>query len=75
LKPKFNFFLFADPETILSRKKELNKETIENLNNEYQLLFKNLQSKNNHSTYKAIKNDEMETTLKNILTTIKTCEL
>lgn len=75
LKPKFNFFLFADAETILSRKKELNKETIENLNKEYQLLFENLQSKNNHSTYKAIKNDEMETTLKNILTTIKTCEL
>lgn len=72
LKPKFNFFLFADAETILNRKKELNKETIENLNNEYQSLFKNLQSKNHHSTYKAIKNDEMETTLENILATIKT---
>ncbi len=75
LKPKFNFFLFTDAETILERKKELNKTTIENLNNEYQSLFKSLQSKNNHSTYKAIKNDEMDSTLKNILTTIKTCEL
>jgi thymidylate kinase len=73
LKPKFNFFLYADAETILNRKKELNKETIENLNNDYQSLFRSLDSKNNHSTYKSIKNDEMEATLKNILTTIKTC--
>lgn len=71
LKPRFNFFLFADAETILSRKRELNKATIEKLNTDYQSLFKNLQSKSNYATYKAVKSETIEATLQNILFTIK----
>jgi thymidylate kinase len=71
LKPKFNFFLFADAETILNRKQELNKSTIEKLTEEYNSLFKKLQSKSDKSTYRIIKNDQIDTTINQVLTTIK----
>jgi len=70
LKPKFNFFLFADASTILQRKQELNKTTIEALTNDYHMLFQKLQNKTNSSVYKTIKNDELELTLNSILKTI-----
>lgn len=70
LKPKFNFFLFADASTILQRKQELNKNTIDELTNDYHILFQKLQNKTNTSIYKTIKNDELELTLNSILKTI-----
>ncbi|MDI9310782.1 MAG: phosphotransferase [Limnohabitans sp.] len=71
LKPKYNFFLFADADTILARKQELSKATIEKLNTDYRTLFSKLQSKSHQTTYKAVKSETVETTLHTILTTIK----
>lgn len=71
LKPEFNFFLFADAQTILSRKKELNRATIEELTHEYRLLFQKLQAKSSTSIYKAIQNEQIDSTLQNIIGTIK----
>jgi thymidylate kinase len=71
LKPEFNFFLFADAETILNRKQELNKSTIEKLTKEYNSLFEKLQLKSERSTYRIIKNDQIDTTINQVLTTIK----
>lgn len=42
IKPKFNFFLYANPEAILERKKELSKETINSLTKGYMDLFASL---------------------------------
>ena len=41
-QPDLNFFLWAQPETILSRKKELPRETIEGLTTRYRTLFEQL---------------------------------
>ncbi|TRX39484.1 hypothetical protein [Flavobacterium restrictum] len=70
LKPKFNFFLFADAAIILKRKQELSKITIEKLTQEYQLLFESLQSQTTSTVYTSINNVELELTLQQILTTI-----
>ncbi len=42
MKPDFNFFLYADAETILARKQELDKNTIEQLTKQYLALFEDL---------------------------------
>ncbi len=70
LKPKFNFFLFADAATILNRKKELSKTTIEQLTNDYKNLFKALKSKSQFAVYESINNEDIEVTLNRVLTTI-----
>jgi thymidylate kinase len=70
LKPKFNFFLFADANTILERKKELSKTTIELLTDDYKNLFLKLKSKNHLAIYESIKNEDLEVTLNHIVTTI-----
>lgn len=67
LKPKYNFFLFADATIILNRKKELSKETIESLTKDYTQLFNSLQSKSTSSIYMPINNVDLETTLNQIL--------
>jgi thymidylate kinase/thiamine kinase-like enzyme len=62
LKPKFNFFLYADPTTILSRKKELDEATIARLTGSYLRQFEQLgQSKN--ASYIPIQNTNLEETL------------
>ncbi|MEC4049270.1 hypothetical protein OX284_007495 [Flavobacterium sp. SUN046] len=71
LKPKFNFFLYADADVILKRKQELNKETIESLTQDYTQLFAYLQSKDKSSVYLPINNIDLETTLDLILNTVK----
>lgn len=71
LKPKFNFFLFADTNTILNRKRELSKETIEFLTNDYKHLFSSLQSKSNSAIYMPINNIDLESTLTKIINTVK----
>lgn len=70
LKPKFNFFLFADANVILNRKKELTKAAIEELTAEYSTLFSNLKKKNNSTVYESINNIELDTTLNRIVKTI-----
>ena len=70
LKPRFNFFLYAKPEIILERKKELTKETIETLTSDYIKLFRSLDTKNGASRYNAIENTELENTLNNIFSSI-----
>lgn len=66
LKPRFNFFLYADSATILSRKKELEAHTIEQLTNEYIALFKQLDQKS-QSAYISIENIDLKTTLQTII--------
>jgi thymidylate kinase len=70
LKPKFNFFLFADADIILKRKQELSKTTIEKLTKDYHLLFESLGSKSRFSVYETINNIELEATLNRIVTTL-----
>lgn len=70
LKPAINFFLYADPETILTRKKELDKDTIQYLNYKYLKLFKRLDHSENQ-TYCSIKNTELNTTVDTIMRTLK----
>ena len=45
LKPEFNFFLYADAGTILSRKQELDRPTIERLTHDYRRLFARCQDR------------------------------
>jgi thymidylate kinase len=63
MKPKFNFFLYADSTTILNRKKELNRETIETLTTSYLNQFNELDSKHTDSTYLSINNIHLNETL------------
>jgi thymidylate kinase len=70
LKPKFNFFLFADADIILKRKQELSKITIEKLTHDYHSLFESLSSKSHFSTYETINNIELEITLNRIVGTL-----
>ncbi|PHS06069.1 MAG: hypothetical protein COA88_11305 [Kordia sp.] len=66
LKPDLNFFLYADSEVILKRKKELDAKTISVLNEEYLDLFKTLRnSEKDH--YTAINNIELKDTLNLIM--------
>jgi thymidylate kinase len=65
LKPQINFFLYADAQIILNRKKELGQEDIKNLNDQYSSLFKQLDKKSpNH--YLLIENIDLQKTLKTI---------
>ncbi len=64
-KPDINIFLFAPPEVILNRKKEMDKEAIISLTNKYQELFSEL-----GSTYKekyiSIENLDIEVTINTV---------
>ncbi|MDX2172772.1 MAG: hypothetical protein SFY56_06600 [Bacteroidota bacterium] len=63
MKPKFNFFLYADSDTILSRKKELDKATIEKLTSDYLTQFNGLSKKETGAKYISIKNVNLDETL------------
>ncbi len=63
LKPKFNFFLYADSSTILNRKKELNEEVINQLTDSYLKQFKALNQKDSNSNYVSINNIHLHETL------------
>jgi len=69
LKPDINAFLYADAEVILSRKKELNKETIKSLTNDYLTLFKKFDSKSS-KRYIAIENINLKNTVDIIMTEV-----
>jgi len=72
-KPKLNLFLYAHPELILSRKQELNSETILELTDKYQNLFKSLSDKEGSGKpiYLAIENNIKEETLETIFSNYK----
>lgn len=63
LKPQFNFFLYADSETILHRKQELSQETIESLTLSYLNQFQHLKTHSRHASYISIKNNHLHETL------------
>ena len=66
-KPKLNFFLYADPETILARKQELNAADIQELSSNYNALFTELKLKSKKSTYTSIENNILDETIASVL--------
>ncbi len=64
-KPEMNIFLFASPEVILSRKQEMDKESIIRLTEKYKTLFDELGQKNKDQ-YVSIENINKEETMKTI---------
>lgn len=71
LKPRFNFFLYADAQVILNRKKELDASTIGHLTGDYLSLFRKLGRKKRRTKYVAIENNQLSDTLQVIHHTIK----
>jgi len=65
LKPQLNFFLYADPEIILSRKRELEADTIVQLTQDYLALFYELE-KRGKGRYFPIENIDISSTLEMI---------
>ena len=65
-KPELNFFLYADAETILKRKKELSPSVIEYLTNQYQQLFNEFSTKHK-GVYLDIENINRQKTLHTII--------
>jgi thymidylate kinase len=63
MTPNLNFFLYADPSTILKRKKELDQETISKLTDDYLGLFRQL-GKRKADAYHPIENINLEMTLR-----------
>ena len=63
-KPRVNYFLYANPEVILKRKKELEANTITALTNDYHSLFSDLNQKYKASKYVSIENNDLEHSLK-----------
>lgn len=63
LKPRYNFFLYADEGTILQRKKELDGPTIRMLTEKYLTLFTRLGRKKGKARYIPIENKELPETL------------
>ena len=61
--PKLNLFLYAKPEMILERKKELDATSISELTKNYKSLFNSLKSKSQSSHYIPIENINKEETL------------
>lgn len=70
IKPKFNFFLYANTDVILSRKKELDEKTIEVLTNDYLAQFKELEIHSNKSKYISINNENLQTTINTVFDNI-----
>ena len=66
LKPDLNFFLYADPKTILSRKQELDSATIVHLTADYIGLFESLNA-TSAGKYIAIENIELKNTIEFIM--------
>ena len=67
LKPDLNFFLYAAPELILSRKKELMASTIEQLTKKSLDLFERLNRDKAKSRYIPIENIVLEDTIESII--------
>lgn len=66
IKPDLNFFLFANPEVILARKRELDAETITTLTKDYLNLFEDLNT-GTRKRHFAIENIELKKTINEIM--------
>jgi thymidylate kinase len=66
-KPKLNFFLYADAETILARKQEMEAPEIDRLTLLYKQLFGQMSNRYKDSHYKIIENKELDNTLNTIM--------
>jgi thymidylate kinase len=71
MKPDVNFFLYADAETILARKQELDAVTIEELTDKYLTLFQKLNTTEKTKKYHAVKNLKLQDTVDSIMTQLK----
>jgi thymidylate kinase len=69
LQPNFNFFLYASPETILLRKQELDKATIQGLTQDYIALFRRLNT-TPRIGYFTLENIDLQTTIHTIMSKI-----
>lgn len=67
IKPKYNYFLYAKPEVILARKKELPEQVILDLTKKYKGLFQDLQSRTSKANFICIENIDLNKTLSEIL--------
>jgi len=67
IKPKLNFFLYADSEVIRKRKQELDSQTIDELTHSYQKLFKEYDQKYSGSSYLSIENLDLNSTLNQMI--------
>lgn len=65
-KPEMNFYLYASPEVILSRKQEMTANQIRILNLKYQQLFSDFSSKYK-GVYRSIENNDKKTTINIII--------
>lgn len=72
VKPDLNFFLYASPEDILQRKRELDADTIKALTEQYLSLFEGLSNRYEKSKYIPIYNKELDQTLSTIYELVKT---
>lgn len=70
LKPKFNFFLYADAETILERKRELDVNTIKTLTTDYLHQFERLDKRIKGAHFTSIKNINLKETLNTVFANI-----
>jgi thymidylate kinase len=71
LKPDLNFFLYAPADTILSRKQELDKATIEGLTRQYLGLFEKLHRQYPRSRHIALENQSLPHTTALILSKVR----
>ncbi len=69
-KPALNFFLYADPDTILARKQELDRDTIVSLTGQYHDLFEGYEKSNTSGHYVNLENVVLEDTLTVIRTSL-----
>ena len=72
LKPRLNFFLYADANLILQRKQELDGPTIKGLTKKYLSLFDDLKIHSHKALYIPIENIQLADTLGQINSNIKT---
>jgi thymidylate kinase len=67
MKPRLNFFLYADPDVILQRKQELNKSTIQQLTTSYRSMFRKLNVRSKRANYITLENVQIQRTLQSIM--------
>ena len=71
LKPDYNFFLYADADTILARKRELDRATIVDLTTRYRGLFDECQRRYPRRVFANVENIELDETLALLTATLK----
>ncbi|MGB3798349.1 MAG: phosphotransferase [Lewinella sp.] len=72
MKPDYNFFLYADADTILARKQELDRETIVDLTTRYRTLFADCQERYPNRVFASLENVHLGETLTTIEENLQT---